>query len=438
VPAPARNGKINRMSSLLHHLRRIALAGQSAGLADGALLDGFVNQRDGACFEALVRRHGPMVLGVCRRILRDHHDAEDAFQATFLVLVRRAATVPPQAVGNWLYGVAYRTALNARRAAARRRARERPEHNMPHPTTEPAEDWVELRPVLDAELSRLPDKYRSAVVLCDLEGLTRAEAAGHLGVPEGTLSGRLTIARRMLAGRLARRGLTLSAGALAALLPQGSAAAIPPPLVEATVRGGQAWLAGSAAGVVSAQVATLADGVATGLAAARWKPLLLVVLAAPLLGAAGAFVPNGRNDGLPEVLAERSVPPATGSATPRPSPPERTDREKLQGTWVLVSEEIDGQPVTDNQRTPIRLVFAGDGVTYRVGDGMQEGTYQLDPTQSPRALDVTLGGQMVIAFIYEVTDTRLTLCWIKGGPRPGGFDTGKGHIGTILYVMEKQ
>src|SRR5262249_13281684 len=118
-------------------------------------------------------------------VLRDRHDAEDAFQATFLVLVRKAAAVPRGAVGNWLYGVAYRTALNARRAAARRRARERPEDHMPHPTTGPAEDWAELRPLLDDELARLPDKYRSAFVLCDLEGLTRATRPGTSECPRG-------------------------------------------------------------------------------------------------------------------------------------------------------------------------------------------------------------------------------------------------------------
>src|SRR5262249_9287871 len=160
-----------RFNELLEHLHRTG-----GGLTDGQLLGRFLSSRNEAAFAALVRRHGPMVLGVCRRILGDFHDAEDAFQATFLVLARKAASVVKrESLGNWLYGVAYRTALQARVTNARRRARERPMRDMPHPELPPAEpqDW---RPLLDRELSRLPEKYRAAIVLCDLEGRTRREA----------------------------------------------------------------------------------------------------------------------------------------------------------------------------------------------------------------------------------------------------------------------
>src|SRR5690348_7166938 len=182
-----------RPGRILEHVRRAALAPDGAGLTDGKLLDGYVARRDEAAFAALVRRHGPMVLGVCRRVLGSPHDAEDAFQATFLVLVRRAASVVPrELVGNWLYGVAYRTALEARRTAARRQAREKQVNDMPQPAAESEQLWHDLQPLLDEELARLPDRYRSAVVLCDLQGRTRKEAAQQLGVPEGTVSGRLT------------------------------------------------------------------------------------------------------------------------------------------------------------------------------------------------------------------------------------------------------
>src|SRR5262249_12586006 len=142
-----------------------------AGMADGDLLRRYLLHRDEAVFEALVRRHGPMVMGVCRRVLHNLHDAEDAFQATFLVLVRRASTLrSPGMVGNWLYGVAYRTALEARKTAAKRRAKEA---KVVPRTESPRDAWADLRPVLDQELDRLPDKYRAVIVLCDLEGKTR-------------------------------------------------------------------------------------------------------------------------------------------------------------------------------------------------------------------------------------------------------------------------
>jgi RNA polymerase sigma-70 factor (ECF subfamily) len=152
--------------SPLDRLRRAALLRDAADVTDGQLLESYVSRRDEAAFEALVRRHGPMVLGVCRRVLHNSHDAEDAFQATFLVLVRKAATVlPREMVANWLYGVAYHAALNARAASARRRAKERQVRNMPEPATVADGLWHDLEPLLDQELSRLPDRYRLPVVL---------------------------------------------------------------------------------------------------------------------------------------------------------------------------------------------------------------------------------------------------------------------------------
>src|SRR5262249_49623855 len=198
------------------------------GMTDRQLLECFLTRQDEAAFAALLRRHGPMVLGVCRRVLRHTEDAEDAFQATFLILVRKAAAIRKrEAVASWLHRAAFRAALEAN--AARRRSRERQVSAMPETEAAVLEDLSgELRALLEQELDRLPDKYRDAVVLCDLEGKTRKQAAQQLGVPEGTLSGRLTTARRMLAGRLARRGLTISGGALAAILSEGAASACVP------------------------------------------------------------------------------------------------------------------------------------------------------------------------------------------------------------------
>src|SRR5262245_14060918 len=252
-----------QMSGVVRHLRRAALLQDGGGMTDGQLLECFITRRDEAAFETLVRRHAPMVLGVCRRVLRHPQDAEDAFQATFLVLARKAAALGQrELVGNWRYEAAYRAAMEAK--AVRRRVKERQVSAMPEPVAaEEAEVWRDLRPVLDRELNRLPDRYRVPVVLCDLEGRTRRDVARQLGLPEGTLSGRLTTARRLLAKRLARHGVALSAGALAAVLSQHAAAAgVPAPLVVPTVQAAALLAAGeTAAGLVSAKVAALTEGV---------------------------------------------------------------------------------------------------------------------------------------------------------------------------------
>src|SRR5438105_4720881 len=196
----------SQMSKVVEQLRRAVLSHGGAGLTDTQLLECFIEHREEAAFTALVHRHGPMVWAVCRRLL-NHHDAEDAFQATFLVLVRKAASVEPkEMVANWLYGVAHKTVLQARRTAARMRSRERQVTEMPEPAVSEKPLWHDLQPVLDKELSRLPDKYRAVVVLCDLEGKTRKEAAQQLGLPEGTVAGWLAGARAMRAKRLAWRG----------------------------------------------------------------------------------------------------------------------------------------------------------------------------------------------------------------------------------------
>src|SRR5579884_4142929 len=159
--APGNTITTTPMSDVMQHLRRAALLQDGAGLGDGQLLEDYLNRHDEAALAALVRRHGPMVWGVCRRVLSNYHDAEDAFQATFLVLVRKAASiVPRERVANWLYGVAHQTALKTRATAIKRKGRERQVQEMPEPKAVPRETWDDLRPLLDEELSRLPDKYR--------------------------------------------------------------------------------------------------------------------------------------------------------------------------------------------------------------------------------------------------------------------------------------
>src|SRR5262245_2021556 len=204
--------------AVLHQLGRLFGLGTVAGLSEWQLLSRYLNDRDEVAFEALVARHGPMVLGVCRRLLTDPNDVDDAFQATFLVLVRRANSLGERdAIGHWLYGVAYRVALRARSEAARRRWREPNVAAAPlAPETDPSH-W-ELGSVLDEELSRLPAKYRAPIVLCYIEGLSHEEAANQLQWPLGTVKGRLVRARELLKSRLVRRGLALSTGLSAASL----------------------------------------------------------------------------------------------------------------------------------------------------------------------------------------------------------------------------
>ena len=253
----------------IDHLLRSLLPNDGAG--DGELLCRFIERRDEAALAALVRRHGPMVWRTCRRLL-NHHDAEDAFQAAFLVLVRKAASVVPrEMVGNFLYGVAHRTALQARRTAARRRAREVQMTAIPDAAA-PPDPAPDEHLVLDEELSRLPDIYRSVIVLCELEGRTRKEVARQLGCPEGTVAGRLARARTMLAKRLVRRGVTSSGGALAAVLAQNAASAgVPTSLVSNTI-------SAATAGVVSAEVTALAEGVLKAMFLSKLKAAIDIVL----------------------------------------------------------------------------------------------------------------------------------------------------------------
>src|SRR5262249_49520851 len=188
---------------------------------DGEVVAAFIEQKDEAAFEALVRRHGPMVFGVCRRVVGDHHDAEDAFQATILVLARKAASVRPrEKIANWLHGVALRTAMKAKTMAPKRRGREKQGTEMPETQKAQQGQWHDLQRLLDRELNGLPENYRLPIVVCDLEGKTIKQAAQQLGWPQGTLAGRLARGRKLLANRLTSRGVALSAGSLAVVVSQ--------------------------------------------------------------------------------------------------------------------------------------------------------------------------------------------------------------------------
>jgi RNA polymerase sigma factor (sigma-70 family) len=289
------------------------------------LLGAFLSRRDESAFEALVRRHGPMVLGVCRRVLGDLDEVEDAFQATFLVLARQAASIRGrEAVGNWLYGVAYRTALHAHRVRFRRQAREKQVKDMPHPQVVPDDQWQELQSLLDQELSGLPDKYRLPVVLCDLEGRARKDVARQLRIPEGTLSNRLSTARKMLARRLRRHGLTLPAGAVATFLSQARASAfVSAQLLGPTVQAATLLAARqTAAAIVSPRVLTLMEGTVRSMLLTKLKTVFSLVLVVGLLGLGSGPLTHLTATGQPATVINQSDPvlrQAPGEAEPAPA-----------------------------------------------------------------------------------------------------------------------
>jgi RNA polymerase sigma factor (sigma-70 family) len=270
-----------------------AIQDLAAEATDAELLAHFLGGR-GEALAALVERHAPMVWGVCRRLVPNHHDAEDAFQAAFLVLVRKASGVPRHAVANWLYGVARQTAIRARATAAKRGRREAQVATMPEPTAPEVRD---ASPALDEELARLPARYRSVVVLCDLEGLTRKEAARQLAVPEGSVASRLARGRALLAKRLARRGV----------VPAVVAVAAPPALVASTIRAASHPAAG-----ISPAVAALTNGVVRAMFLTKLKSAFAVALVVGLaLGGAAAL--TERTHAAPQTKAE---PPAAKGKEP--------------------------------------------------------------------------------------------------------------------------
>jgi RNA polymerase sigma factor (sigma-70 family) len=263
------------------------------GPTDGQLLEVFAHRRDEGAFEALVRRHGPMVLGVCRRILRNNHDAEDAFQATFLVLACKAGVLRPRhMVAGWLYSVACNTALKLRGNLARRRVKEREAAAMPRPQP-PSDAWRQLEPLLDNAVRGLPDKYRSPLVLCDLEGKSRKEAARQLGWPEGTVASRLARARQILARRLGRYGLTLSASAVAVVISQNQASAcVPPALVKSLAKVGALMAAGQTPAALPARVVELTQGVLKAMFMSKLKIATALFLVLALVALSASLYPT--------------------------------------------------------------------------------------------------------------------------------------------------
>jgi RNA polymerase sigma factor (sigma-70 family) len=428
------------LSEIVRQLGRLNDLQGDLALPDAQLLERFVVTRDETAFTALMVRHGPMVLGVCRRLLPGGGDAEDAFQATFLVLVRKAGAISRrELLGNWLYGVAFRVASDLR-AAARRHAHRRRDLDPDGLAAPQGPDSGELAALLAAELERLPARYRRPVVLCYLEGHTNEEAAQQLGWPVGTVKGRLSRARDLLRVRLARRGVALSAAAVVETFRANTVAGLPPALVIAAT---QAALGPTAA--VTRRAAALATGVLRMMFRKRLK--MVAALAAVLLGlAASLFAIYASSPGPDQSPDPKPAPPAQGKGPDQPPAAgrdkPRDDKDLLQGVWDVIAVQTGGK---DQGRPATKIVweFSGDRVFMTNGGLEVTGKLTLDPGKNPKTMDIVVTPAVALArdatleCVYQLDGDTLKICQAVEAPRPAALATRPGEQ-NLLYTLKRR
>jgi RNA polymerase sigma factor (sigma-70 family) len=430
----------SKMNRTIQLLGRGVLLQNGAGLSDRQLLEDFVSRGDSAALATLVYRHGPMVWGVCRRVLSNHHDAEDAFQATFLVLVRRAASIASrELIANWLYGVAHRTALKARASSAKRKTRESQVTEMPERAVPQQDLWKDLQPLLDHELSRLPDKYRSVIVLCDLEGKTRKEAARQLKLPEGTVGSRLARSRARLAKRLTRHGLLVSGGLLASILSQHMAsAAMPSSVVACTMKTAVVFMTGKTADLLSTRVSTLAERVLKSMLLVKLKitMTMLVIATAAGVGVGG------------QIYRTQAAESTSGNAHSEGQVKSQVTDElsKLQGTWIVVAAEEQGRTVLEEKikAKAVRLLITADRFALKRGGQAEslEGRLTIDPTKRPKTMDWSAvkpddTKAIKVEGIYRLQADTLIFCY--GEKRPAEFKTSADlELDQRMYTFKRE
>lgn len=423
-------------TDVIQQMGRLFGAGPVTGLTDRQLLDRFHAHRDESAFEALIARHGPMVLGVCRDVLRDATAAEDAFQAAFLVLLRRSHAIRGRdGLGGWLHRVTFRIALRARREAMRRTT-ERLPGEAAAPDDPPADAAArELRCLLRRELDRMPEAYRAPIVLCDLEGLTHDEAALRLAWPVGTVKGRLVRGREKLRDRLVRRGVTAPVALLVVTLTGDAVrAAVPDILIRKTVF---AAFATKASGAVPGPVAGLVSG---ALRAMFWTSVGktgAVLLTAGLV--TGVVAGAVRDD-------DPASPPAASGGDAAPVP---AGLDALQGAWELVGSESNGKfqaTVKTGDSMPALLIVGDRWYSANLVDGARldqvEGAVRLrvvtagDPA-SP-LLEVRSENEadaQVVKMRFDVNGEALILCGRGNGgePVPASVRTRPGDGATASH-----
>ncbi len=400
-----------QLGTLLRHIHHLASGGGEEPRADRQLLEDFAARRDEAAFAALVSRHGPMVLRVCRRVLHHEQDAEDAFQAAFLVLAQNARSIRRcEALAAWLHGVAYRTAMKLRRTAARRRNHEARFKELA-PQVVPGPRWNDVQAVLDEEVQRLPPPLREIFVLRVLEGRSGPEAAATLGIEEGTASSRLTRARQRLRGRLRRRGIELSALLSALAVADGAGrAALPLALARTTLRCGLAAAGGSAAGVIPSHVGALAAGAGRAVFLAKSKSAMAMLMAVGLLAASTGALTYWLN---------RST--DSGECSPH-APRENYTRA---GTVLGAAGKASEPPAAvaeEEPKPPTRRPAAGAG--HQAGDAIQVSGRVLDPDGQP------VGG----AKLYQTVRVE----FIEHDPPPAPKSRGaSGRDGRFRFTVAK-
>jgi RNA polymerase sigma factor (sigma-70 family) len=428
------------LDAMLRNVRRLAAVQTNRELSDRELVERFVTRKEEAAFAVLVERHGRMVHGVCWRALGNVHDAEDACQASFLVLAQTAPSVRKAAsLASWLHGVALRVASNLRRQRSRRARRERA--SRPPTVADPAAEvsWAEAWAALDEELGRLPECLRAPLVLCYLDGRTRDEAARQLGLTVGSLRGRLERGRKALCERLTRRGITLGATLLAAAVGEGvSRAGLSPTATLSTTKAAVVIASGRApdGGLVAGGVLSLAKEVLRTMTLTKAKVAAALFTGLLLLGLGGALIWRG------------AAPDRSPAAAPDETRTAAEEAQGLAGDWRLVEAERGGKklPSYEARGYGTAFTFTAEGVTSRNWLGEEfVGRHQftLDPARSPKTIDISVdvpktGARVPVLGIYSVEGDRLRLCLAMspdgGAKRPTEFATRDGDGQQFLLL----
>jgi RNA polymerase sigma factor (sigma-70 family) len=431
-----------QLGTVIRQIRKLAGGEMAEEVPDRFLLQRFVLSRDEDAFAELVQRHGQLVLDVCRHLLRHEQDAEDAFQAAFLVLAKKAGSIRNQdSLAAWLYGVAYRIAMNAKSRATSRRLPTKPRETMPAPEPPSEASLHEVQTVLHEEVSRLPEKLRAPFVLCCLEGKSRAEAAQLLGWKDGTLSGRLAQARDRLQKRLTRRGVALSAALGAAALSSNPASAIVPAnLVDATVHAALLFTTGKA-GAVSAQALSLAEGAMKTMVLSKVKTSLALVLGASLLAAGVGWGAYQSLPAKPEPSSDPAAQPAAKVESPPKPAQEKQARTDLYGDPLPAGAVARlGTARFRNGLQSWSVVFSPDGKT--VATASHDMTIRLWDVASGKELRQFRGHHGAVLTVAFSPDGKLLASGSQGDPmvRLWQVNSGKdfrqlqGHQGGVTCV----